>query len=383
MSTLKRWNSTLNSGSGGWEYISGIPAILTESSITFSDITTGDASTTEHGFLPKLAGGTTTFLRADGTWAAAGVLSVSGTAPIVSSGGATPAISISAATTSAAGSMSSADKTKLDGVSGTNTGDQLVFKTISVSGQSDVVADTTTDTLTLVAGTNVTITTNAATDTITIASSGGSSGASLTQGTLAGRGAASGSGVYEGITLGTNLSMSGTILNATGATGPQGIQGIQGVKGDTGATGAQGIQGATGATGATGAQGTAGATGPTGPAGTVPTTLAAKIIQGSTEVTDSTMATSGVPAPTYANGNIYTCSQSGAVTGFTWPSGVAGQTLTMVFLITSNGSGWSWGSATDMTSGGYAHPATGKRSLVVATNINNTGWLITQTWKES
>jgi hypothetical protein len=44
------------------------------------------------------------------------VTSVSGTAPIVSSGGATPAISITAATTSAAGSMSSADKTKLDGI---------------------------------------------------------------------------------------------------------------------------------------------------------------------------------------------------------------------------------------------------------------------------
>jgi hypothetical protein len=52
-------------------------------------------------------------------WGAApatGVTSVTGTAPIVSSGGATPAISISAATTSAAGSMSSADKTKLDGI---------------------------------------------------------------------------------------------------------------------------------------------------------------------------------------------------------------------------------------------------------------------------
>jgi len=45
-----------------------------------------------------------------------GVTSVSGTAPIVSSGGATPAISITAATTSAAGSMSAADKTKLDGI---------------------------------------------------------------------------------------------------------------------------------------------------------------------------------------------------------------------------------------------------------------------------
>jgi hypothetical protein len=47
---------------------------------------------------------------------------------------------------------------------------EFSFKTISVAGQSDVVADTTTDTLTLAAGSNVTITTNSGTDTITMAS---------------------------------------------------------------------------------------------------------------------------------------------------------------------------------------------------------------------
>jgi len=46
------------------------------------------------------------------------------------------------------------------------------FKTIAVSGQSNVVADSATDTLTLVAGSNMTITTNASGDTITFASSG-------------------------------------------------------------------------------------------------------------------------------------------------------------------------------------------------------------------
>lgn len=48
----------------------------------------------------------------------------------------------------------------------------LAFKTISVSGQDDVVADAADDTLTLVAGSNVTITTSAAGDSITIAASG-------------------------------------------------------------------------------------------------------------------------------------------------------------------------------------------------------------------
>jgi hypothetical protein len=42
------------------------------------------------------------------------------------------------------------------------------FATIAVAGQSSVVADSGTDTLTLVAGTGITITTNASTDTVTI-----------------------------------------------------------------------------------------------------------------------------------------------------------------------------------------------------------------------
>jgi len=50
------------------------------------------------------------------------------------------------------------------------------FRTIAVAGQSSVVAETAEDTLTLVAGTNVTITTNAATDTITISATGGGGG---------------------------------------------------------------------------------------------------------------------------------------------------------------------------------------------------------------
>jgi len=53
---------------------------------------------------------------------------------------------------------------------GSGEANEFSFKTISVSGQSDVVADTSTDTLTLAAGSNVTITTNAGTDTVTVAS---------------------------------------------------------------------------------------------------------------------------------------------------------------------------------------------------------------------
>lgn len=47
--------------------------------------------------------------------------------------------------------------------------DQNIFKTIAVSGESDIVADSNADTLNFAGGSNVTITTDAATDTLTIA----------------------------------------------------------------------------------------------------------------------------------------------------------------------------------------------------------------------
>lgn len=58
-------------------------------------------------------------------------------------------------------------------LSGTNSGDQNLFGTIAVSGQDNIVADTTSDTLTIAEGSNITLTTNAGTDTLTIAASGG------------------------------------------------------------------------------------------------------------------------------------------------------------------------------------------------------------------
>lgn len=125
-------------------------------------------------------------------------------------------------------------------VSGVNTGDQNIFSTISVAGQSNVVADTTSDTLTLVAGTGVSLTTNSNTDTITISTSSlndgdkgditvsGSgttwtidSGAvsyakiqTVSGSTLLGR-ASGTAGSAQEITLGSNLFFSGTTLNVS------------------------------------------------------------------------------------------------------------------------------------------------------------------------
>jgi hypothetical protein len=120
-----------------------------ETTITFTDITTGNATTLVHGYLPKLGGGTTNFLRADGTWSApaasggawgtiTGTLSdqtdlqtalngkadnattlagygITDAAPLthVGAGGTAHADVIAAG---ASGFMSGADKTKLDGI---------------------------------------------------------------------------------------------------------------------------------------------------------------------------------------------------------------------------------------------------------------------------
>jgi hypothetical protein len=83
-----------------------------------------------------------------------------------------------ATTTQGSASIFFSDGTNVGSIAGGGAGSNS-FSTISVSGQSDVVADSSTDTLTLVAGTNVSITTNAGTDTITISASGTGGGITL------------------------------------------------------------------------------------------------------------------------------------------------------------------------------------------------------------
>ncbi len=90
---------------------------------------TANVTSPVEGLLVYQTGGTAGFYYYTGSaWTLIGTGSgngtltdVTGTAPVVSSGGTTPAISITAASTGAAGSMSAADKTKLDGIAAAAT----------------------------------------------------------------------------------------------------------------------------------------------------------------------------------------------------------------------------------------------------------------------
>ena len=83
-------------------------------------------------------------------------------------GAATSGHTHNAAKTSAAGFMSAADKTKLDSIASGAEVNQNAFSNIAVLGANTIAADAKTDTLTLAAGSNVTITPNTTDDMITI-----------------------------------------------------------------------------------------------------------------------------------------------------------------------------------------------------------------------
>lgn len=140
------------------------------------------------------------------------------TTPSITLGlGAITPTSVNGITLSGSGTLSSSGTAS---ISGSNTGDQNLFSTIAVAGQSSVVADSASDTLTLVAGSNVTITTDATTDTITISSTGGGGG---------------GTGTVTSVSVTTANGISGTVATATttpaislslGAITPTSVNGI-------------------------------------------------------------------------------------------------------------------------------------------------------------
>jgi plastocyanin len=104
------------------------------------------------------------------------------------------------------------------------------FATIAVAGQSSVVADSGTDTLTLVAGTGISITTNAGSDTITITIAGASQNTFSTI-AVAGQSSVAADSATDTLTLvaGTGISITtdaGTdtiTVTSTGATAFTGL----------------------------------------------------------------------------------------------------------------------------------------------------------------
>ena len=84
----------------------------------------------------------------------------------------TIAATYNAATTSTAGLMSAADKTKIDGIAAGAEVNQNAFSKIAVEstiGSGNIEADSKTDTLTIVAGQNIVLTPDATNDKLTIA----------------------------------------------------------------------------------------------------------------------------------------------------------------------------------------------------------------------
>lgn len=77
------------------------------------------------------------------------------------------------ASTSSAGLMSTSDKSKLNGIASGAEVNQNAFSNVVV-GSTTIAADSKTDTLTLTAGSNITLTPNATNDSITISASGSS-----------------------------------------------------------------------------------------------------------------------------------------------------------------------------------------------------------------
>ncbi len=97
----------------------------------------------------------------------------------------------------------------------TTNPDQNLFETIAVSGQSNVVADSTTDTLTLAEGSNITITTTAGTDTVTIAATDSDTTYNAGQGlTLDGNSFFVLNAVHSGTTITATTLLSGALVHA-------------------------------------------------------------------------------------------------------------------------------------------------------------------------
>ncbi len=115
----------------------------------------------EHWELPGGGGGGV------GTVTSVSVVSANGFAGSVANPTTTPAITLS----TTANGLLKGNGTAISAATSEVDYTALAFKTLSVAGQSDIVADSAADTLTIASGTGITLTTNATTDTLTITNS--------------------------------------------------------------------------------------------------------------------------------------------------------------------------------------------------------------------
>jgi hypothetical protein len=155
------------------------PATLPASS--GANLTALNATQLTSGTVPVLRLGisgtrdATTFLRGDNTWAVVSgggstsdsfaTIAVAGQSSVVADS-ATDTLTLVGAGGITITTDATTDTVTITGSGGGTTSDS--FATIAVAGQSNVVADSATDTLTLVAGTGISITTDAGTDAVTI-----------------------------------------------------------------------------------------------------------------------------------------------------------------------------------------------------------------------
>jgi hypothetical protein len=174
-----RFPATLPAVSG--VNLTALPATLPAASGV--NLTALNASQLTSGTVPVLrlgASGTrdaTTYLRGDNTWATVSgggaasdsfaTIAVAGQSSVVADS-ATDTLTLVGAGGITITTDATTDTITITGSGGGAASDS--FATIVVAGQSSVVADSATDTLTLVASTGISITTDAGTDTITIAS---------------------------------------------------------------------------------------------------------------------------------------------------------------------------------------------------------------------
>ena len=163
-------------------------------------------------------------------------------------------------------SDTSSDAVTITNTGGGGAGASEAFKTVAVTGSSSIVATNATDTLTFTAGANATISASGSTITID-ATAGGGAGSKGEPGSAGSNGSAGDKGSKGEVGAAGSTGATGS-AGAAGSTGPAGVAGDKGSKGDQGSQGAQGTAGDKGQTGATGPQGDTGLQGNTGITGT-------------------------------------------------------------------------------------------------------------------